>query len=86
MDVVYVVLIGIAAGWIAGQATKGRGFGLAGNLVVGVLGAILGAFLMPLLHLKPEGLVGQLVQATIGALVLLFLLGLVFRKKRRRRQ
>jgi uncharacterized membrane protein YeaQ/YmgE (transglycosylase-associated protein family) len=84
MDVLYVVLIGIAAGWIAGQAMKGRGFGLVGNLIVGVLGAILGGFLLPLVGLKAQGLLGQLVQATVGALVLLFLLGLAFGRTRRR--
>jgi uncharacterized membrane protein YeaQ/YmgE (transglycosylase-associated protein family) len=86
MEVLYVVLIGVAAGWIAGQLTKGGGFGLVGNLVVGILGAILGGLLLPLIGLKAQGLVGQLIQATIGALVLLFLLGFVFGKKRRRRK
>lgn len=37
MDIVYVLLIGVAAGWIAGQMTKGKGFGLVGNLIVGIL-------------------------------------------------
>ena len=84
MDVLYVVLIGVAAGWIAGQATKGRGFGFVGNLVVGILGAVIGGMLVPHLGFKTTSLLGQLIQATIGAIVLLFLLGFVFGKKRRR--
>ncbi|HEX5137148.1 MAG TPA: GlsB/YeaQ/YmgE family stress response membrane protein [Planctomycetota bacterium] len=85
MELVYVVLIGIAAGWIAGQMTKGRGFGLVGNLVIGVLGAVIGGMIVPLLGFKATSLLGQLIQATVGALLLLFLLGLASGKKRRRR-
>jgi uncharacterized membrane protein YeaQ/YmgE (transglycosylase-associated protein family) len=85
MDFVYVLLVGVAAGWIAGQLTKQKGFGLLGNLIVGILGAIVGGFLLPAVGLKATGLLGFLVQATVGALVLLVLLSLVFRKPRRRR-
>ena len=86
MEALYVVLVGIAAGWIAGQVTKGGGFGLLGNLIVGILGAVIGGMLVPILGFKTTSLVGQLIQATIGAIVLLFLLGFVFGKKRRRRK
>jgi len=85
MEILYVLLIGIAAGWIAGQLTKGRGFGLVGNLIIGIIGAILGGILLPLVGLRSTGLIGFLIQATVGALVLLFLLGLAFKKRRRRR-
>ena len=83
-DIVWVLLIGAAAGWLAGQLTKGKGFGLLGNLIVGILGALVGAFLLPFVGLRASGLVGLLVQSTVGALVLLFLLGLAFQKRRRR--
>jgi uncharacterized membrane protein YeaQ/YmgE (transglycosylase-associated protein family) len=83
MDIVYVLLIGVAAGWLAGRMTKGRGFGLLGNLIVGILGALLGGFLLPLVGLKATSLVGLLVQATVGALVLLALLGLAFKGRRK---
>ena len=72
--IVYLLLIGLCAGWLAGQITKGGSFGLLNNLIVGVIGAILGGWLFWLLGLKAYGLVGQLVTATVGALVLLFLL------------
>ena len=44
MDIVWFVLIGLAAGWLAGQLMKGGGFGLVGDLIVGVIGALLAAF------------------------------------------
>ena len=73
-SIVYLLLIGLCAGWLAGQITKGGSFGLVNNLIVGVIGAILGGVLFRLIGLKAYGLVGQLVTATVGALVLLFLL------------
>ena len=83
-DLVYVLLIGAAAGWLAGQLIKGNGFGLLGNLIVGILGALVGAFLLPRVGLRATGLIGLLVQSTIGAVVLLLLLDFAFRKRRRR--
>jgi uncharacterized membrane protein YeaQ/YmgE (transglycosylase-associated protein family) len=71
------LLIGVIAGWLAGQVTKGRGFGLVGNLIVGVIGALLGGFLFDLLGIAAGGLVGSLITALVGAIVLLFLIGLV---------
>jgi uncharacterized membrane protein YeaQ/YmgE (transglycosylase-associated protein family) len=74
MNFLWFLLIGLAAGWLAGQITKGSGFGLVGDLIVGVIGALLGGFLFGLLGLAAYGLVGSLVTATVGAIVLLFLL------------
>jgi uncharacterized membrane protein YeaQ/YmgE (transglycosylase-associated protein family) len=73
------MIIGIAAGWLAGQIMKGGGFGLAGDLVVGVIGALLGGFLFGLLGITSAGLFGSLVTATIGAIVLILLLRLLRR-------
>ncbi len=81
MDLVWFLLIGLCAGWLAGQITKGGGFGLAGDLIVGVIGAILGGFLFGLVGLAATGLLGQLIMAVVGAVVLLFLLRL-FRQRR----
>lgn len=74
LELIYFLLIGLAAGWLAGQFMKGRGFGLVGNLVVGVIGAVLGGFLFRLVGLAATGLLGTLISATVGAIVLLFLL------------
>lgn len=71
---IYFLLIGLAAGWLAGKIMKGYSFGLAGNLLIGVLGAILGGFLFGLVGLAAIGLLGSLISATVGAIVLLYLL------------
>lgn len=76
-NLVWLLLIGLIAGWLAGQVTKGRGFGLLGNLIVGVIGALLGSWLFGLFGFGMGNLLGQLIVAFIGALVLLFLVGLV---------
>ena len=71
---VYFVLIGLCAGWLAGQVTKGKGFGAVGNLIVGVIGALVGGFAFRLLGLSATGLLGSLITATCGAVLLLWLL------------
>jgi len=71
-------LIGLAAGWLAGQVMKGGGFGVLGDIVVGVIGALLGGFLFRTFGVSAGGgLLGSLIVATIGAIVLLFVLRLV---------
>ncbi len=79
MSILWFLLIGLAAGWLAGQIMRGGGFGLAGDLIVGVIGALLGGFLFGLLGLSAYGMLGQLVTATVGAIVLLFVLRLIKR-------
>ncbi|WLD10285.1 GlsB/YeaQ/YmgE family stress response membrane protein [Planctellipticum variicoloris] len=74
MSIIWFLLIGIAAGWLAGQVMRGGGFGLVGDLIVGVVGALLGGFLFGLLGLSAGGLIGSLVTATVGAIALLWLL------------
>jgi uncharacterized membrane protein YeaQ/YmgE (transglycosylase-associated protein family) len=82
MEFVWFALIGICAGWLAGQITKGSGFGIVGDLIVGVIGALLGGFAFQLLGLAAYGLLGQLMVATVGAILLLLLLRLVRRPAR----
>jgi uncharacterized membrane protein YeaQ/YmgE (transglycosylase-associated protein family) len=77
MSLLWFVLIGLAAGWLAGQIMKGGGFGLVGDLIVGVIGALLGGFLFGLLGLQAVGLIGSLITATVGAIVLIALLRLI---------
>ena len=74
MHIFWFLLIGLAAGWLAGQIMKGWGFGLIGDLVVGVIGALLGGILFDLFGLHAIGLLGNLVMATVGAIVLIALL------------
>ncbi len=74
MSILWFLVIGLLAGWLAGQITKGSGFGLVGDLIIGVIGALLGGFLFGLLGLASTSMLGSLVTATIGAIVLLFLM------------
>jgi uncharacterized membrane protein YeaQ/YmgE (transglycosylase-associated protein family) len=75
MNFLWFLIIGAVAGWLAGLAMKGRGFGLLGNLVVGIVGAILGGWLFGAYF--GGGLVGSLLVAFLGAVILLFLIGLI---------
>ncbi|NTV26941.1 MAG: GlsB/YeaQ/YmgE family stress response membrane protein [Chlorobiaceae bacterium] len=79
MNLLWFILIGIAAGWLAGQIMKGGGFGVVGDLIVGVVGALLGGFLFGLLGIHSAGLLGSLITATIGAIVLIVILRLIKR-------
>ncbi|QEH36120.1 hypothetical protein OJF2_46800 [Aquisphaera giovannonii] len=74
MQLIWFALIGLAAGWLAGQIMKEGERGLVGNLVVGVIGAILGGFLIGILGFAATGLLGSLITATLGAVVLLSVL------------
>jgi uncharacterized membrane protein YeaQ/YmgE (transglycosylase-associated protein family) len=80
MHILYFLLIGLIAGWLAGQIMKGKGFGLAGNLLVGCIGAFVGGFLFSLLGISAHGLIGSLAAALAGALVLLWVISLVKKK------
>ena len=73
MNVVFFLLIGGIAGWLAGKIMKGRGLGLWANIGVGVVGALLGGTLFDQLGIRMHGPVGQLLTATIGAVALLWL-------------
>lgn len=79
MSLLWFLLIGLAAGWLAGQIMKGGGYGLVGDLIVGVIGALLGGFLFGVLGIRAGGLLGSLITATIGAVVLIWLLRFVKR-------
>jgi uncharacterized membrane protein YeaQ/YmgE (transglycosylase-associated protein family) len=71
MDIVWFLLIGLAAGWLASQIMKGGGSTLVSDLITGVIGSILGGFLFRLIGLAATGLVGSLVTATVGAIALI---------------
>ena len=75
--IVAFLLVGLIAGWLAGRITKGRGFGLWGNLIVGVAGAILGGFVFRTLGLAAYGTLGGLIMAVVGAILLLYLVRLI---------
>ena len=73
MEFLWFIVIGLAAGWLAGQFMSGGGYGVIGDIVLGVLGALVGGFLFRQLGLSAGGgLIGALIVATIGAVVLIF--------------
>jgi len=78
-SVVAWIIIGGIAGWLAGVLIKGYGFGIVGNIIIGILGAGIAGILAPRLGLYTESTGGNIVAAVIGALILLFLIGLVKR-------
>ena len=74
------LIVGAIAGWLAGLIVKGHGFGLLGNIVVGVVGSFIGGWLFSRFALMPTGgYLGALVGATVGAVILLFLIRLIRR-------
>ena len=74
-----MLVIGAVAGWLAGVIYSGAGFGLVGNIIVGILGAIIAGALLPG-YLHFSGILGQIISAAIGAIILLFLINLVSRR------
>ena len=74
------ILIGAAAGWLAGIILKGRGFGFLINAIVGIVGGFLGGWLFGVLKISILGSVGAFIAAVIGAIILLWIISL-FKKK-----
>jgi uncharacterized membrane protein YeaQ/YmgE (transglycosylase-associated protein family) len=73
-----ILLVGIVAGWLAGQIVRGAGFGLIADMALGVIGAFIGHWLLPRLYIHlGSGIVAEIINATIGALVLLLVLRLL---------
>lgn len=78
MEFIWFVLIGLVAGWLAGKVMGSGGYGVIGDIVVGVIGALIGGFIFGMLGISAGGgLIGSLVVATIGAIILLFLVRLI---------
>ena len=73
-----ILFVGIVAGWLAGQVVRGTGFGIVGDLIVGILGAFVGSWLLPRLgiHLG-AGVISAIVNATIGSIILLLMVRLI---------
>ena len=82
MDILVFLLVGVIAGFLAGKLVKGGGFGLIGDLIVGVIGAVIGGFLLPrvgLGTLVAQPIINAIIVATIGAVILLLVLRLLKR-------
>jgi uncharacterized membrane protein YeaQ/YmgE (transglycosylase-associated protein family) len=73
-----ILLVGLVAGWLAGQIVRGTGFGIIGDLLIGIIGAFIGDWLLPQLGIHLGiGIVAAIINATIGALILLLIMRLV---------
>lgn len=79
-----ILLVGLVAGFLASHVMSGHGYGLIGDIVVGILGALIGSFLLAHVGIAASSLLGQIVIAFIGAVILLFVLRLATRGGRRR--
>jgi uncharacterized membrane protein YeaQ/YmgE (transglycosylase-associated protein family) len=74
------IIVGAIAGWLAGLIVKGFGFGLIGNIVLGIVGAFVAGLLFPALNISlGAGIVGQIVAAAIGAIIILVIVRLIKR-------
>lgn len=78
--VIVTLAVGAIAGWLAGLLVQGSGFGLIGDIIVGILGALLASFLFPYFGIALTlggGILGAIVTAFIGAVILLLIIGLI---------
>ena len=73
----WFLIVGIVAGWLAGNIVKGGGFGLIGDLIVGVVGAFIGGAVYSFLGFSVYGTIGEIIMATVGAAILLWIIRLI---------
>jgi len=79
-SIIIMIVIGAIAGWLAGKIIRGFGFGLIWNIIIGIIGAFIGVWLLTQLNITPfSGFFGSIVNATVGAIVLLFIIGVIRR-------
>ncbi|HJW96500.1 MAG TPA: GlsB/YeaQ/YmgE family stress response membrane protein [Thermoanaerobaculia bacterium] len=76
---IWFLLIGLIAGWLAGQVMRGGGYGVVGDMIVGVIGALIGGWLFGVLHIGIGGLLGAIITAFVGAIILIALLRIIRR-------
>lgn len=80
MGILAALLIGAIAGWLAGLIVRGAGFGLLGNIVIGIIGALVAGWLLPRLGVNlGVGAIRDIINATIGAVIVLVILSLIRR-------
>jgi uncharacterized membrane protein YeaQ/YmgE (transglycosylase-associated protein family) len=80
MGIIAWIIVGAIAGWLAGLIVKGAGFGLLGNIVVGIVGAVVAGWLLPQLGVRlGAGWIGEIINAAIGGIIVLVILALIRR-------
>lgn len=76
MSLLWWIIIGAIAGWLAGKLMRGGGFGFIVNLLVGIAGAVIGGWVFGLLGITTGGVIGSLITALVGAILLLWIISL----------
>ena len=76
---IWFLLIGLIAGWLAGKVVRGGGFGIVGDMIVGVIGALIGGWLFGKLGIAAGGLLGAIITAFVGAVILILILRVIKR-------
>jgi uncharacterized membrane protein YeaQ/YmgE (transglycosylase-associated protein family) len=77
-SILVILVVGIVAGWLAGKVVRGAGFGLLGDLVIGIVGAFIATLLFPRLGLHlGSGIVSEILYSALGAIILLLVVGLI---------
>jgi uncharacterized membrane protein YeaQ/YmgE (transglycosylase-associated protein family) len=80
MELLVFLLVGAIAGWLAGLIVRGFGYGLIGNIAVGIIGALVAGYLFPRLGIGlPAGLIGEILSAVVGAVIVLVIIGFIKR-------
>jgi uncharacterized membrane protein YeaQ/YmgE (transglycosylase-associated protein family) len=80
MGIIVWLIVGAIAGWLAGLIVKGAGFGLLGNIVLGIVGAVVAGWLLPQLGIRlGAGMLGEIIDAAIGGVIVLVILTLIRR-------
>jgi uncharacterized membrane protein YeaQ/YmgE (transglycosylase-associated protein family) len=80
MEFLWFIIVGLIAGWLAGVLMKGGGFGVIGDIIVGIIGALIGGWLFSTMGVSAGGgLLGSIIVALIGAIILIVLLRLIKR-------
>ncbi len=79
--IIVILVVGLIAGWLAGKLMRGVGFGLIGDIIVGIVGAFIGSWLFGYLGMAPIGgfWINAIITSLVGAVILLFVIGLVRR-------
>jgi uncharacterized membrane protein YeaQ/YmgE (transglycosylase-associated protein family) len=76
--ILVILLVGLIAGFLAGKIMRGTGFGIVGDILIGIIGALIGSVLFNALHIGPIGgfWLNAIITSTVGAVVLLFIIGM----------
>jgi uncharacterized membrane protein YeaQ/YmgE (transglycosylase-associated protein family) len=80
-NILALLIVGAIAGWLSSLVMKNKGLSLGGYLVLGIMGAIVGGFVLGLLQLHASGLIGSIVSATVGAMLVIWLVQAIWKKK-----